>query len=764
MTKAHSILSHAALAVLATTALLAACDGPRPAHRSTAPAPVRPDGDRGHGWFETAWGVEELDYEWRNGHRVYDGDLVLDDDVLELPRPSADEQALLSTASLRWAMGGGGVVTIPYEITNTGRLDGALFDRTEGRIQTAMTHWETYATRPGGGQLLRFVPHGGEARWVEFEAKQNGGVCYVNLRASGRSRVDADPACRWQTFVHEIGHALTFRHEQKRMDRPGNVIFHADRTDEDREFAMVSGNTLGTPYDSSSIMHYPSCMFALSRCSGSTPNAWVLERVRAPHYIDWWSSRPVGEVLSPTDRCGIRSLYDLSCAGGVVPEPDAGMLPSDSGPPRVDAAMPPVDASMPAMDAGVPATDAGMPTTDAGADAGVAPSGITFPVSTGVAGMLQRTLTGECAVAAPDGTTIELQTCDEMDPAHRWGLAPTSALRNEGSRLCAQPAEPVASSGVEQHDCLPDEELQRWRFGDMEIVNGSAGTCVSVPSSDYVEDQHLVHRVCNGGLNQLFSYLPSTHEILAQGWCLTAGASAGMRIELHACDGSPSQQWIETNGGFAANGLCMRIRGGGAAALGAVIEATDCNGLVGQMWGLRGHYAYSDDELCLAPEGTGGEPLRLGECPASETMIWWPRAACVPLSCGDLGATCGSFDDGCGAPLECGACTSDPGDYDAGPGEIEECLPLACDDMGPTACGVVSDDCGGEIDCGACSTPPASGGCACRAAGGGSANGALTFGVLALAMAVRRRGARRGGGAARQAIARPGADATRSRS
>jgi hypothetical protein len=234
-------------------------------------------------------------------------------------------------------------------------------------------------------------------------------------------------------------------------------------------------------------------------------------------------------------------------------------------------------------------------------------------------------------------------------------------------------------------------------------------------------------------VSQRFAFLPATHEIAAQGWCFTAGAT-GARVELHPCDGRASQRWIETHGGFAADGLCLRVRGGSGAGSGAVIEAAACNGAVGQMWGLRGQVSYFDDELCLAASEMGG-PLELATCGAAavdETMIWWPRAGCAPLDCADLGASCGSFDDGCGDSLECGECAMEPSDLDGGVGELEECIPLECSAL---SCGSTPDGCGGTAECGPC---PASD-CGCRVIGARRGTGAFWLGSLMLLAALRRR-------------------------
>lgn len=74
---------------------------------------------------------------------------------------------------------------------------------------------------------------------------------------------------------------------------------------------------------------------------------------------------------------------------------------------------------------------------------------------------------------------------------------------------------------------------------------------------------------------------------------------------------------------------------------------------------------------------------------------------CVPTTCSDEGAVCGSLPDGCGGLLECGPCAGDEVcggggvDWQCGPGH---CTPKTCGDR----CGTVGDGCGNTIECGSC--------------------------------------------------------------
>ncbi len=81
-------------------------------------------------------------------------------------------------------------------------------------------------------------------------------------------------------------------------------------------------------------------------------------------------------------------------------------------------------------------------------------------------------------------------------------------------------------------------------------------------------------------------------------------------------------------------------------------------------------------------------------------------AACVPKTCVQLGATCGSAPDGCGGKLACGSCPT--GQQCGGGGTNKcgsnQCTPKSCVSLG-ASCGYVSDTCSEAIDCGQCAAP-----------------------------------------------------------
>jgi hypothetical protein len=87
--------------------------------------------------------------------------------------------------------------------------------------------------------------------------------------------------------------------------------------------------------------------------------------------------------------------------------------------------------------------------------------------------------------------------------------------------------------------------------------------------------------------------------------------------------------------------------------------------------------------------------------------------ACSPKTCAQLGAQCGTADDGCGKMIDCGTC---PSGLTCGGGGTPNvcgggcgCCPLTCADQGYN-CDVHGDGCGNTIDCGSCTAPETCGG------------------------------------------------------
>lgn len=117
--------------------------------------------------------------------------------------------------------------------------------------------------------------------------------------------------------------------------------------------------------------------------------------------------------------------------------------------------------------------------------------------------------------------------------------------------------------------------------------------------------------------------------------------------------------------------------------------------------GLLGACGPSGDDTASVPPGAGGSVQ--GDAGADRI--------CVPLTCEQAGAECGTMPDSCGGTRACGACA--PGTECGGRGPNlcggAACVPLTCAEIG-AGCGSVSDGCGKVLDCGGCQAPDSCGG------------------------------------------------------
>ena len=181
---------------------------------------------------------------------------------------------------------------------------------------------------------VRFVAHAGEADYIQLrDADENSS--FVGRR-SGRQFINVQSWTVRFIIVHELMHALGFRHEHQRQDRNQFIEIHFDRIRDDFAFAFEfrpGGTDLGE-YDFDSVMHYDQCAFSACGFCGLSPTVCRTITVLPPFEF---RQSTIGQRtrLSTGDIEGLVALYP---SAGESPEDAALLAPvdgettSDTGP------------------------------------------------------------------------------------------------------------------------------------------------------------------------------------------------------------------------------------------------------------------------------------------------------------------------------------------------------------------------------------------------------------------------------------------------
>jgi len=188
---------------------------------------------------------------------VYQGDIILDPDERESSWNVSQHGAYASIKGGRWP---GAVV--PYVITSSIGQGGRR------AIAAAIAQYHKYT-------CIRWVPRTNQRSYVSF---YRGGGCSspVGYRSGRVNTISLATGC-WYTGVtmHEMGHTLGFFHEQSRPDRDRyvRIIWGNIQGGMGFNFNKMTTQTidsLGTPYDLRSMMHYGGTAFGGGRMTIQT--------------------------------------------------------------------------------------------------------------------------------------------------------------------------------------------------------------------------------------------------------------------------------------------------------------------------------------------------------------------------------------------------------------------------------------------------------------------------------------------------------------
>lgn len=236
---------------------------------------------------------------------LFEGDMIL----------SPDQKAEIDQGIYRYATKKSGLwpksgqyVYVPYEI-DSGNSDA------RGAVEKAARDYEQYT-------CIRLRPRRGERAYLRFYA---GGGCSspVGYRG-GQNSISLPRGCRRHgTVLHEIAHSLGVYHEQSRPDRDNYVtvvwdnLKHAQHNFKKQSYSVV--DSLGTPYDYRSMMHYSGTAFGSGKITLRTKDRSMQDII----------GQRTG--FSDIDKIQLNKLY--RCNGGGGPNPTKRPPPTRNPPP-----------------------------------------------------------------------------------------------------------------------------------------------------------------------------------------------------------------------------------------------------------------------------------------------------------------------------------------------------------------------------------------------------------------------------------------------
>jgi len=175
---------------------------------------------------------------------LYEGDIQLNPD--QWKQVQSGDNTYGSIVGRRWP-GGQIAYVIESSIGSKGRA----------AIAAAISDYHKYT-------CLRFTARKSESNYISF---YNGKGCNSPVGMYGRNRISLESnGCQNKgTILHEIGHSIGLHHEQGRADRDKYVTINYNNIDGPWAYAFNKKkgvDSLGTPYDLKSMMHYSSTAFA----------------------------------------------------------------------------------------------------------------------------------------------------------------------------------------------------------------------------------------------------------------------------------------------------------------------------------------------------------------------------------------------------------------------------------------------------------------------------------------------------------------------
>jgi len=195
---------------------------------------------------------------------VFEGDIKLDEETKGIVRKHYSSFADAS-ASLNRGAGVPGDIRLWDVYPENGNfivpyvLDSSLNSQGRQAIEDAAADFERYT-------CIRLVPRTNQQNYITY-FRENGCWSPIGMRSSDH-KISIGNNCEYKGIaIHETMHSLGFWHEQSRPDRDSYVVIHYENIRSNMAFNFDKResdeiNSLNSPYDIGSVMHYQSTAFS----------------------------------------------------------------------------------------------------------------------------------------------------------------------------------------------------------------------------------------------------------------------------------------------------------------------------------------------------------------------------------------------------------------------------------------------------------------------------------------------------------------------